>query len=113
MKEEHDQSEVTTGYMETGMLVKLLDENNENVVDESDNPIAYEIVVKGDTNGDGLANSIDSILMKAHRSDVKPLVGGSLESADINEDGSINITDAKLLLYHRAEVRGYVFNYAG
>ncbi len=108
---DEDSQDITTGYMETGMLVKLLDENNNNVVDESENPIVYEIVVKGDANGDGLANSVDSLLIKAHRSEVQKLNGGALESADLNKDENINITDVKLLLYHRAEVKGYVFNY--
>ena len=93
------------------MFVKLLDENGENVVDEESNAIVYEIVVTGDSNGDGVANSLDSVLIKAHRNEVKSLTGACLEAADINKDEKVNVSDAKLLLYHRAEVKGYGLNY--
>ena len=102
---------ITSGYVQTGMFVKLLDENGENVVDEESNAIVYEIVVTGDSNGDGVANSLDSVLIKAHRNEVKSLTGACLEAADINKDEKVNVSDAKLLLYHRAEVKGYGLNY--
>lgn len=111
LTKEDDSTPITSGYVGTGMFVKLLDKNGETVVDETSEAIVYEIVVTGDVNGDGVANSIDSVLIKAHRNEVKSLVGSCLEAADINNDNKVNVSDAKLLLYHRAEVKGYGLNY--
>lgn len=104
-------NEVTSGYVGTGMFVQIQDKNGNVVKDKNGNLLVYEIVVKGDVNGDGYANSSDTILIKSHRSDVKALSGTALSAADINNDNSINSTDTKLLLYHRAEVKGYNLNY--
>lgn len=103
--------EVTTGYVGTGMFVQIQDKNGNVVKDSNGNLLVYEIVVKGDVNGDGNADSLDTILMKSHRSDVKALSGAALEAADINNDNSVDIMDTKLLLYHRAEVSGYDLNF--
>ena len=92
---------VENGNMATAMMVVLYDENQE--------PVAvYEVVVKGDTNGDGYADAVDSGLIKAHRAAVTMLSGSYEKAGDINSDGSIDAIDARLLLYHRAEVPGYV-----
>lgn len=104
-------NEVTSGYVGTGMFVQIQDKKGNVVKDTNGNLLVYEIVVKGDVNGDGYANSLDTILIKSHRSDVKALSGTALSAADINNDNSINSTDTKLLLYHRAEVKGYNLNY--
>ena len=77
--------------------------NNEN------QPVAaYEIVVKGDVNGDGLANASDSNVIKAYRAEIQNLTGPFKEAADINQDGNIDAIDSRLLLYHRAEIDGYI-----
>jgi len=68
----------------------------------------YELVVKGDVNGDGVADAADSSLIKAHRAAIERLSGAYLDAADINNDGSVNIMDVRLLLYHRARVEGYI-----
>ena len=94
------------------MLVKVVDDEGNQVVDENGNPIAYEVVVEGDVNGDGLANGLDSVIIKAARNEVISLSVAHTDAADINDDGKINVTDSKLLLYHRAEVKGYDLNYA-
>ena len=102
---------VTEGIVGTGMYVQVQDENGNVIKDKDGHLVVYEIVVKGDVNGDGLANSLDSIMMKAYRNEVITLSGSAQVAADINEDGSVNISDSKLLLYHRAEVTGYNLNY--
>ncbi len=106
-----DGETITSGNMATGMYVQLQDENGEVVKDQNGDLIVYEIIVNGDVNGDGVANSLDSILIKAHRNEITALAGDAFEAADINNDGSVNIADSKLLLYHRAEVKGYDLNY--
>ena len=74
-----------------------------------DKPVAaYEIVVKGDVNGDGLANALDSNLIKAYRAEITDLTGPYKEAADINQDGKVDAIDSRLLLYHRAEINGYI-----
>ena len=112
-KEDKDgnKSVVTEGNVGTGMYVQVQDENGNVIKDEDGHLVVYEIVVKGDVNGDGLANSLDSIVIKAYRNEVISLAGSAMTAADINEDGSVNISDSKLLLYHRAEVTGYDLNY--
>ena len=93
------------------MLVRVEDDEHNVVKDKNGNLLVYEVVVKGDVNGDGVADSLDSILIKAHRNEVVKLTGDAYNAADINSDGSVNVTDARLLLYHRAEVPGYNLNY--
>ena len=96
-----DGEKVTKGNIATGMIVVIYDEENK--------PInAYEAVVKGDANGDGTADALDSRLIKAHRAEVKLLEDIYRQAADIDEDGDISPIDSRLLLYHRAEVEGYI-----
>lgn len=92
---------VVDNYVGTGMIAVLY--NSE------DKPVAaYEIVVKGDVNGDGLANALDSNLIKAYRAEITDLTGPYKEAADINQDGKVDAIDSRLLLYHRAEINGYI-----
>ena len=93
------------------MLVKIEDAEGNVLEDKNGNLYVFEIVVKGDVNGDGLANSLDTILIKAARNDVVSLNDAEYSAADINSDGIITISDSRLLLYHRAEVPGYDLNY--
>jgi len=102
VKERNDSAqEVTTGYVGTGMIAAVYDSNGKIVT-------AYEIAVKGDVNGDGLANATDSYLIKSVRMERLNLTGVYFRAADINKDGSIDHIDQKLLLFHRAEVPGYI-----
>lgn len=96
-----DGETVTDGNVATGMLVVLYDEDNTAVA-------VYELVVKGDVNGDGTADAIDSRLIKAHRAEVKLLEDVYESAADIDGDGKVTAIDSRLLLYHRAEVEGYI-----
>ena len=93
------------------MYVQVQDENGNVIKDKNGDLVVYEIIVKGDVNGDGLANSLDSMLIKAYRNEVTEVSGAAKVAADINEDGKVNIADSKLLLYHRAEVTGYDLNF--
>lgn len=104
---------VENDFMKTGMTVEIQDEAGNTVKDKNGNLMVYEVVVKGDVNGDGLANSLDSNLIKAHRNEIPgaTLIGAEARAADINGDGKINNVDSKLLLYHRAEVKNYNLNY--
>ena len=104
--------EVTTGYMKNGMFVEVRDRNNEIVKDENGDLLVYEVVVKGDVNGDGVADAIDSNLIKAIRNEVGRLSDIQLKAADLDNNGEIDISDSKLLLYHRAEVKDYCLDYA-
>ena len=105
--------EVKTGYIGTGMFVEIRDLNGKIATNENGDPLVYSISVKGDVNGDGRATSVDSLLIKAYRTEVKGTELGieELRSADINDDTKVNATDARLLLYHRAEVKGYNLDY--
>lgn len=69
---------------------------------------SYELVVKGDVNGDGVADALDSSLIKAYRAKLEKLSGAYLQAADINNDGDVSIIDVRLLLYHRARIDGYI-----
>lgn len=108
-----DGKEITSGHVATGMYVQIQDKDG-NVVGNGNELLVFQIVVTGDVNGDGVANSLDSIAIKAHKNEVRgqELVGEGLEAADINDDGKVNVIDTKLLLYHRAEVKGYNLNYS-
>ena len=102
---------VTTGIMKTGMLIKVQDQNGNIVKDKNGNEIAYEVIVKGDINGDGIVNSVDSKLVKAIKNEVGQFSDAAVKAADVNGDSTVNVTDAKYILYHRAEVPGYNLNY--
>jgi len=108
-----DGKTITDGYMETGMYIQIQDKSGNVVAKPNGAKYVYEAIVTGDVNGDGLANSFDSLLIKAHRSEVKSqsLIGEYLEAADIDFDNDVDTDDSRLLLYHRAEVKNYNLNY--
>ena len=110
-----DGQTITDGYMKTGMYIQIQDKNGNVVVDTNGHKYVYEAIVTGDVNGDGLANSFDSLLIKGHRNEVKTqsLIGEYLEAADIDFDNDVDADDSRLLLYHRAEVKNYNLNYNG
>lgn len=77
-----------TAVVGTGMKAVLMD-GSEKVKE-------YQIVVTGDTNGDGKINITDMIAVKAHILKKETLTGASAKAADVNSsgaDGKINITD--------------------
>lgn len=103
VKIKKDDKEVKSGYISTGMKIYITDKSkNENI---------YEASVKGDVNCDGIANSLDTQMIKGYRNDAVKLDNVQIISADLNDDGRIDRKDSKLLLYHRASVKGYDLNY--
>jgi len=104
---------VTSGPIKTGMFAQVQDENGNVVKDENGDLYVFEIVVKGDVNKDGIADSRDSNLIKAHRNEIYTLEGAAARAADIDNKNGIDAKDSKLLLYHRAEVTGYSLDYNG
>lgn len=102
---------VTSGSVSTGATVEIQDKQGHTLKDTNGKLYVYDVIVKGDVNGDGMADSLDSLLIKSHRAEVSRLAGAQAMAADIDADGDIDLDDARLLLYHRAEVKGYVFNY--
>lgn len=106
--------DVIDGYASTGMKVQVQDKDGNLLKDEEGNIITYIIVVKGDVSEDGIANGIDTLLIKAYRSEIKggELLDENFEAADLNSDGKINFIDSNLLLLHKAEVDGYGLDYS-
>ena len=94
---------VNSGYMKSGMIVEIT---------QNEQTTIYTVVVIGDINGDGIANSIDTQMLKAYRNEVLSLEKEKFKAADINDDSKVNVKDSKLLLYHRAGVEGYDLNYS-
>ena len=68
---------------------------------------SYEIVVKGDVNGDGTVDISDTVLVKAHRAKLSTLTGVFFKAADVDDDSEITISDVRLILAHRAKINGY------
>lgn len=104
---------VSSGYVKTGMFAQVQDADGKVIKDKNGDLYVFEIAVKGDVNKDGLADSRDSNLIKAHRNEVYTLEGAAARAADIDNKNGIDAKDSKLLLYHRAEVTGYSLDYNG
>ena len=88
-------NEVTSGYIGTGMKLDIL--YNLNSVE------AYDIVITGDTNGDGLIRSIDLSQMRFHLAGVSGYTkeNAYLKALDINKNGavtSIDLSQLRLLI---------------
>lgn len=53
----------------------------------------YTAIVKGDVDGNGIAEMIDMVIINKHRLNKKTLEGAYLKAADVTEDTKINLTD--------------------
>jgi hypothetical protein len=53
----------------------------------------YQLMVTGDTNGDGEVSITDMLAVKAHILNKTPLSGVNAQAADTNGDGGISVTD--------------------
>lgn len=93
---------IESGYMKTGMDVKVLQNGQE---------LKFKASVIGDINGDGKVNTTDTKIIKAFRNEVIDLVDESLYAADVNSDGKAELTDSRLILFHRADVKGFNLNF--
>ena len=81
-----DGVEITgTETLGTGMEVRLI--VNDQVMQ------TLQVVVVGDTNGDGKINITDMLAAKAHLLEKGQLSGAAAQAADTNQDGKVNITD--------------------
>ena len=76
----------------TGMIVKLIIDGEEFDRDE--------IVIKGDTNGDGKITINDSVKIVNHFLNTSPLTGAYLAAADTNGDTRITINDSVKIVNH-------------
>ncbi len=82
---------VTNQKIGTGMILKL--ERNGQLLDQK------EIVIKGDTNGDGKISVNDAVTVVSHT--LGTLVTGAyLKAADTNGDGKISVNDAVVIVSH-------------
>ncbi len=73
------------------MILKL--ERNGQLLDQK------EIVIKGDTNGDGKISVNDAVTVVSHT--LGTLVTGAyLKAADTNGDGKISVNDAVVIVSH-------------
>ena len=86
-----DSNEVTSGYIGTGMKLDIL--YNLSSME------AYDIVVSGDVNGDGLIRSIDLSQMRFHLAGVNEYIkeDAYLKALDINKNGSVTSIDLSQL----------------
>lgn len=80
--------------LKTGYVVSV-DKNGENI----DN---VEVVVKGDVNGDGEVDALDTGIVRQVINDTKELVGVYALAADVNSDGEIDSSDSLQILKYRA-----------
>lgn len=77
----------------TGMIVKLVENNV--ILDQK------VIVVKGDTDGNGMINAIDALKVVNHVIQTETLMGPYLEAADTtNDQNEINAIDALKIVNH-------------
>ena len=76
----------TSSKIATGMQVQLLDANSKVYQ-------TYEVVIYGDTNGDGEISSRDMIAIKRHYRGSVKLKGAYLEAGDTNNDDTVSSRD--------------------
>lgn len=75
-----------TGNVGTGMIARVLNEYDENVLD-------LDVVVKGDVSGDGNISITDLVKVKRHLSQDEDLTGVYEVAGNITGTGEIGITD--------------------
>lgn len=75
-----------TGNVGTGMIARVIDENDNNLLD-------LDVVVKGDVSGDGNISITDLVKVKRHLSKDEELNGVYEVAGNITDTGEIGITD--------------------
>ena len=83
--------EITKGTVATGQKIKIKNNNQE---------IIYNVVVYGDTNGDGKVSAQDFAKVKSHLLGATQLSGNSIYAADTNKDGKISAQDFAKIKSH-------------
>ena len=97
-------------------IVTVLNENREVVTDttilrtgyvvsidkDGDNLENLEVIVKGDVNGDGEVDALDTGIVRQYINATRDLVGVYAAAADVNSDGEIDSLDSLQILKYRA-----------
>ena len=82
--------EITSGVISTGQKISITTNKTE----------SFNIVIYGDTNGDGKISTIDYSKIKAHIQNKSKLNGAYSISADTNKDGKISTIDYSKIKAH-------------
>lgn len=90
-----DGSELT-GNVGTGAVLKLYNT-------EGEEKASYTVIIYGDTNGDGIINAKDLLVIQKNNIQVKALTGVYLTAADVTRDGKVNAKD--LLLVQKNNIK--------
>ena len=80
--------------LRTGYVVSI-DKDGENIEN-------LEVVVKGDVNGDGEVDALDTGIVRQYVNATRDLVGVYALAADVNSDGEIDSLDSLQILKYRA-----------
>lgn len=83
--------------IETGSVVTVSNRSENQVLG------ILETVVKGDVNGDGEVDALDSGIVRQVINDTRALLGVYNSAADVNHDGEVDSQDALLILKYRAD----------
>ncbi len=84
---------VTSGNIATGMSAVIKDSSGK-ITSQ------YQIVVRGDINGDGKINSADALAIQRHIVESRIIKDAYLAAADINQDGRVNSLDVLYVQKH-------------
>ena len=77
-------NKITSGKVATGMKVKITNKTGSETL---------QIVIKGDTSGDGIINALDLLQVQKYILGTYTLSGVYKEAGDTSEDGAINALD--------------------
>ncbi len=94
----HGETDTQTGGAAGAPLYVITDVDpnapvDPDIPDEPEDPI-----LTGDTNQDGIVNTVDAKLILRHLMNTAKLEGDALTAADYNDDGTVNTSDVRLLL---------------
>ncbi len=92
-----DGSEKQSGVIGTGNTVKIYDL-------EGTEKLSYQIVIYGDTNGDGKINSVDIAVLQRHILELKTLENCYFEACDVTRDSRGNSVDIARIQRHILEL---------
>ena len=86
-----------TGNVGTGDQVRVYDSTGAH-------KFTYNVVIYGDTNGDGRINAQDLLLIQKNNIRVSTLNGVFSSAADVNKDGKVNAQDLLLVQKHNIKI---------